>query len=207
VRSSFKDITGQRFAKMEVLALDRVDQNKYGTKSFWLCRCECGVQKVVRKDHLRLGRVLSCGCHRAQLKTNLSHGEGAKHTLTKEYRAWGDMKKRCLDSNHRGFKHYGGRGITICDRWLSSYENFLEDMGRAPEGTTIDRINVNGNYEPGNCRWATAKMQALNKRNTLGLMDLGKRISRDEALALFRLTRRELAQWISNSRGVSWAWQ
>lgn len=126
----------------------------------WECKCDCGGTIEVRSSHLILGDTTHCGCipH-----TNKTHGE--RQARSKEYAAWCGMKGRCYRLNHPRYKDWGGRGIRVCDRWINSYENFLADMGRAPSPThSIDRINNDGNYEPGNCRWATVQEQNKNKR-------------------------------------------
>ena len=131
----------------------------------YLVRCDCGTEKAVMGYDLRPGKTVSCGCHRRAAAVisghrNRRHGDHR----TAEYRCWAGMKKRCNNPNDSSFTNYGGRGVTVCDRWMS-YENFLADMGRKPSAThSIDRREVNGNYEPGNCRWATPLEQALNKR-------------------------------------------
>lgn len=104
------------------------------------------------------------------------HGNRGAKSDTVEYRTWISMKKRCNDPNHSQFAGYGGRGITICDRWNNSFNAFIEDMGQCPEGLTLDRIDNNGNYEPSNCRWATKKQQGRNRRCTL--------LSEEQVLAL-----------------------
>lgn len=136
------------------------------------CLCECGVFFTARHDALQRGDTLSCGCYRRKRLSDMRtgkppiikrHGE-AKKPVTPEYNAWNHMKTRCTNIRTKDWPDYGGRGIKICPQWLV-FKNFLTDMGRKPVGKySLDRINVNGNYEPLNCRWATDKEQANNKR-------------------------------------------
>jgi hypothetical protein len=128
------------------------------------CICDCGNIITIRLSSIKSGNTTSCGCSKKELikERNLTHGL----TKNKLYHTWYGMKKRCYNTNSINYKYYGGRGITICDRWLGvdGFKNFLEDMGQRPIGTSIDRINVNGNYELSNCRWATPKQQLNNRR-------------------------------------------
>lgn len=131
-----------------------------------LCLCDCGNQKEVETSALKRGNTVSCGCLKRERAPNIPiiHGCARHGQKTGAYKSWGAMMGRCSNPNHKGFKHYGGRGITVCERWRS-FENFLADMGERPEGKSIDRFpNRDGNYEPGNCRWATAKEQGRNLR-------------------------------------------
>lgn len=135
----------------------------------FLCKCDCGKKKIIDMRFFVNGYIKSCGCLlKEELKKNphkLSHGHTKGHKTSPTYYSWLCMKKRCLDPKHKYYKNYGGRGITICKRWLDSFNNFLEDMGERPVKHTIDRINTNGNYDVANCRWATMKQQQNNRRN------------------------------------------
>ena len=127
----------------------------------YLCRCSCGTEKIIRADNLKSAKTRSCGCIRKQ--------ELTKHGLSRstEYNSWHGMKERCYRATHPHYKNYGARGITVCNRWLDSIEAFIQDMGPKPSPIhSLDRIKVNGNYEPGNCRWSTPLEQAKNKRRT-----------------------------------------
>ncbi len=156
------DIKGQRFGKLII----RERGISHDRKARWNCLCDCGKTVTVRGDALRSGKTKSCGCLQVDVQRarNTIHGECPRSGMTREYIAWRAMISRCTLVNGKEYEHYGGRGITVCDRWRHSYQNFLSDMGRCPKRMTLDRRNNDGNYEPGNCRWATYHEQALNKR-------------------------------------------
>lgn len=130
------------------------------------CRCDCGKVWEVDLNFIKLGKTKSCGCLREELKSKpRSHGMCSRRNKATEYKIWASMIQRCTNKNEESYRNYGGRGITVCDRWRK-FENFFEDMGIRPSPKlTLDRINNDGNYEPGNCRWADNKTQVNNARS------------------------------------------
>lgn len=156
---NFKDLEGMRFDKLTVKAY----AGRLRGSHAWSCICDCGNTVIRQGKQLGLSRYesKSCGCVvKEKAKTaRVSHGM----TNTKTFRAWSNMKNRTQNPNHPAYHRYGGRGVGVCERWLKSFSFFLEDMGECPEGLTLERINNSGNYEPGNCKWATWKEQAANK--------------------------------------------
>jgi hypothetical protein len=154
--SKLIDLTKRRFGRFIVFR--RVENDKNGNL-YWLCKCDCGQEKVVGGNDLKSGGTKSCGCLRRQTM----HGHKKRGKITGTYISWRRMIQRCTNPNDKDYHYYGGRGITVYKRWLR-FENFLKDMGERPEGYTIDRINNNKGYYKLNCRWATRSEQQKNKR-------------------------------------------
>ena len=157
-------IVGQRFGRWTVIR----QAESRNRQARWLCQCDCGTERTVGAQSLTEGRSVSCGCYHKQVisKLFLVHGGAKPGRISPLYSVWGAMKQRCFNPLCKAYPNYGGRGITVCERWASSYANFLSDMGEPPTPKhSIDRINNDGNYEPENCRWATQKEQSRNSRN------------------------------------------
>lgn len=161
------DLQGKRFGKWTVIKED----GRIGSNVAWLCRCDCGNVARVRATALVNGYSKSCGCNRIHAIT--THNA----TGTPLFDVWRNIKERCTNPNYKTYGNYGGRGIKVCDEWLESFESFYEWAvnNGYKQGLSIDRIDVDGNYEPSNCRWETNKVQARNKRNTVFLEHNGVR--------------------------------
>lgn len=203
--SNRADLAGRRFGRLLVLKL--WSRGTRTERARWLCVCDCGNEKDIPANSLTSGRSNSCGCLSAEItsKRCRTHGMG-KTTI---YRSWASMRSRCLNANNSDYKCYGGRGIKVCARW-SSFENFRKDMGDKPAGTEIDRIDNNGNYEPGNCRWVSHKENSRNTRKcryvtfggeTLPINAWAERIGISEGTIRSRLNRgRSVLEALSTKR-------
>lgn len=154
------DMTGKKFNRLTVIEIShRTARRRY----FWRCLCDCGNETIIVGDDIRSGHTKSCGC---LLKESTIERRTTHHlTHTPTYNVWIGLRQRCADINGRGYKNYGGRGITFSDEWLS-FENFYKDMGDKPKGLSLDRIDNDGNYCKENCRWATSVVQNNNRRNS-----------------------------------------
>lgn len=157
------DLLGKKFGRL--LVIDRARSNKHKQMQ-WLCKCDCGKELVVTTTHLKTGHTRSCGCLH-------NEGNNKKHGLThtKVHGIWQGIKRRCFNANVKEFMNYGGRGITVCDEWNNDFQTFYDYVSQLPHfgeaGYSLDRINNNGNYEPGNVKWSTRTEQGNNKRNTI----------------------------------------
>ena len=164
--SNLIDLRNNRFGRLLVI---RRDENSSSGEPRWFCKCDCGNTKTIQGNHLRHGAIRSCGCLEAEnrLKVNKTHGGSD----TRLYGVWLGIRKRCFNPNEPAFPNYGGRGITVCNEWesYSSFRKWAMATGYDPKAKrgkcTIDRINVNGNYEPSNCRWVDMKIQRQNQRS------------------------------------------
>lgn len=185
-----KEKKGDKFGKLTII--DFSDFNK----RYAICSCECGKTKIVETNYLAIGRIKSCGCLRRIIERDRNYnpvlyGEAINKELRPTCTAWASMLKRCLNKTNADYKYYGGRNITVCDRWLNFY-NFYEDMGKKPKGTILDRIDPNKNYEPYNCRWATRKQQLYNKTNSILLEYKGKKWGLQELAKKYGINRMTL---------------
>ena len=163
-----KMITGQRYGRLVVI--ERAGSDREG-KSLWRFKCDCGNETTITAKSAKSGNTTSCGCRRRETLKELpirsyKHGNNRRGQRASEYTIWSSMKSRCHNPNDNDFYLYGARGIAVCDRW-QQFENFYADMGPRPPALTLDRINNDGNYEPSNCRWATAKEQRHNRRRSI----------------------------------------
>ena len=174
------DMSNLKFNRLTVLSFN----GRINGHSYWECLCDCGNKTIVEGYNIRNGITKSCGCYAVErLKQRGKYAvlpDMKTHGLSnsKLYAVWSTMKARCLNKNNHAYSRYGGRGIKVCDRWLHSFENFFADMsGSYKDGLTLERKNVNGNYEYENCKWATYKEQARNTRSNIRFVQDGKEIT------------------------------
>lgn len=194
-------VPGDVYGRLTVLS-PAAPEPRFAGRTAWRCRCACGRIKAILAKSLRNGGARSCGCgigKSAALRMT-THGDYG----SREYSAWCAMKTRCFNPRYRRYRDYGGRGITVCDRWRDSYAAFREDMGLCPAGFTLDRIDTNGPYAPSNCRWASTLTQANNTRvnHRLSLGGQSLTVAQWERQLGFRagtLKRRLLRGWTAES--------
>lgn len=186
---AFKDITGQKFNRLTAI--------EYKGEGKWLFRCECGGEIILPSSRVKIGGTKSCGCLKKELDKKLIRHGMYKHP---SYQVWADMKQRCKNPHIRNYKNYGGRGVKVCDEW-ENFENFCkwaDENGYVPGcGLSIDRIDVNGDYCPGNCRWAKKEVQERNKRNNVMITFNGETKCAQDWSHEFGLARSALAKRIN----------
>lgn len=181
-----RDYRGQRFGR-----LTAIEPSSAGARAGWDCVCDCGAETRVDTNKLTSGHTRSCGCwgREAPVAALTTHG-ATKGGVTPEYEAWAKLKSRCLNPNNAKYQIYGGRGISVCAQWVDDFGAFLSDVGPRPSSAhSIDRIDVDGNYEPGNCRWATPQTQSRNRTNNMWIEINGERMVAAEAADRFGVSR------------------
>lgn len=184
---NFEDIEGQKFGKLTVIGFVGKDKHR---NTLWRCECECGNQKTIQANNLKNSHTKSCGCHNIQKikERRTTHGHSTGERCSRIYGIWMAMMRRCHNPNLKNYHRYGGRGITVCERW-QVFENFLADMGEPLSGMSIDRVDNNIGYCPENCKWATPKEQANNRRSNCIIEFGGK--------------SQTMAQW-ADETGIKW---
>lgn len=188
------DLTGKQFGRWTVISF----AEKRGKHPYWLCECLCGNQGVIAATNLTRGLSRSCGCLNSEVtatknRANAIHGQSGNGSngkrATAEYEAWSKMLRRCRNDFDRSYANYGGRGISVCERWLS-FENFYADMGPRPSKQhSLDRVDNDGNYEPDNCRWTTRDVQGRNRRTSVVLTLAGEAMTVTEWAERLNLSR------------------
>lgn len=174
-----RDLSGFQFGLLTVVKLARISILPCGQKQkFYQCKCSCGSYHEVAMGALTSGATVSCGCYHSKALSarNFKHGM----RCSPEYQSWASMITRCYNKNTKSFKNYGGRGINVCDSWRNDFQSFYQDMGSRPIGSSLDRIDVNGDYYKENCRWATNSEQARNRRDSRFVEFNGERKSLSE---------------------------
>lgn len=199
------DYTGRKFHRYTVLK----SAGYQGKSPMLLCRCDCGTERLVQKGNLIRGRSRSCGCLQREelVARNIKHGLAPRGKKSSEFIAWRSMMQRCVNPKNHNFPNYGARGITVCAQWSENYANFLEDMGPKPSHVhSLERIDNNGNYEPGNCKWALPREQNRNRRNVHTILVEGNHVTLKEACdyygAYYPTVRRRIYKGITLEEAI-----
>lgn len=189
------DLTGARVGRLRILSYSQASDSRKA----WVCLCDCGATVEIRGVNLRSGKTKSCGCLKAE---RMAEGIGKRHGMygTRENKSWSTMIERCTNPKAKSYPDYGGRGITVCERWLS-FENFFADMGPRPEGSTLDRKENSLGYEPDNCKWSTAQEQQNNRRNSRRYMFQGKPYTSLELSEISGISYHALRKQLGNFEG------
>ena len=187
------DLVGQVFGRLTVVGIDSLNKKQ---NVVWRCTCSCGNTTTAYAYDLRRGRVVSCGCYARESKP-LIHGQaGAGKRRSPTYSVWAAMVQRCSNPKDRNYKNYGGRGVTVCDSWRV-FANFFADMGQKPAGMTLERIDNNKGYSPGNCKWASRQQQMRNTRANVWVAVDGVRMVFKDAAKLTTVSRTTLYSYLS----------
>jgi len=203
-RENLEDYVGKQFTYLTVIkeGVPHVTSGGFMHRTVY-CKCKCGVEKYFQFSSIKSGLIKSCGCYSAEIHSERMKTQMKTHglTLTPEYNAWSSMKKRCLKTNHKSYKDYGGRGIFIDEDWIHSFELFLKDMGKKPTKThSLDRINNNMGYSKDNCRWATKKEQCRNLRTNRLVKYMGETKCISEWSEILNIPRAKLSYRIIEAK-------
>ena len=188
------DLTGQKFGKLTAIRLHHIKKEKSGTRHYWLFKCDCGQECVINKQYATSGHTKSCGCSKGEMITN----KKITHNLSKSriYIIYHQIIRRCYNKNNVAYENYGGRGIVMCDEWKNDFKTFYDWAmnNDYKENLTIDRINVNGNYCPENCRWVDKKEQARNTRHNHYITYRGVTHCISEWAEIYKIDKRLLGE-------------
>lgn len=199
--ANFEDLTGRKYGMLTVVSYQHTKIMWKIYHSFWECMCECGKMVIRDGAYLRRGSTTSCGCIRGQGVNVKKHGMHKSG----EYKSWAGMKDRCYNPKNSGWQDYGGRGISVCERWMS-FQNFFEDMGLKPSPNhTVDRRNNDLGYFPGNCKWATKTEQANNRRNSRFVWFNGKQITIAQVCKLTGVNHQTLRKRLNKGQDMATA--
>lgn len=184
------DVSGERYGRL--VAIKRADHPFKRTP--WLMACDCGNEVIVALDSVRCGYTKSCGCLRVEAtrKRSITHGHALNRKESRTLKSYNHAKGRCCNPSDPKYPQYGGRGIKMCQEWLDSFDVFLRDMGERPPALTLDRVDVNGHYEPSNCRWATAHQQARTRTDNVLVDYDGKKVVLKDFAALMGVNYKSL---------------
>lgn len=189
---------GYKYGMLLVLSegktVKSITNNRHNTTVYWICQCDCGKLKEISGNDLRSGDTKSCGCQRYIMSSKGSRTHGLSKSL--EYDIWVHIKQRCTNPENKAFHNYGKRQITMCDRWIESFENFYADMGRKPKGLSVERRDNDGNYEPSNCYWGTRSEQSRNRRDNIWLEHDGENMVLQDWANRFNVNATSLKRWL-----------